>query len=130
MSDKLDASDVNVCLHTALRKFCDSSITSAAYNLIHLICEANLKPKHCAWHLLGELVAEQMNAGREPLVSIRSAISNLDDQFFERVTKPRREQGKQGDPKSSRLWLHTLQCTLKCFSDGDLQSFVSLLEES
>ena len=35
MTDELRPEDVGCCIHTALRKACDSRITSIAYNLVH-----------------------------------------------------------------------------------------------
>ena len=125
---KLEGTDVCICLHTALRKYCDSKITSAAYNLIHLICNTKLKPKHCPWHLFGDMVAEIMSAGQRPLMAVKHSIHHLDDQYFKRVIEPRRKKGKSAYPKDARTWLHALQCTLECFDEHDLGAFVALLE--
>ena len=126
---ELDGNDVCVCLHTALRKYCDSKITSAAYNLIQMICNMKkLKPKANAWTMLGDRIAEMINEGKAPLSATKIAIRQLDKMFSERVTRPRHRKGKR-PPGDSLTVLHALQCTLLCFEDDDLEGFVALLEK-
>ena len=61
MTNQIDKNDVCIAMHTALRKYCDSDITSAIYNLIHLIHD--MKPRKLnAWLILGELVADRLNS--------------------------------------------------------------------
>jgi len=128
--EKWEGSDVCVAIHTAMRKLCDSKITSAAYNLIHLICQANLKAKYSPWRLYGDLLAEHLN--KNPEVDIANiamrAANSLDDKYYERIVVPRREKGKESYPDGVRNWLHALQCTLQCFNEGDWAATVAYLE--
>lgn len=126
---KFEGTDVCMCMHTALRKYCDSNITSAAYNLIHLICDSSVKPKHSPWRLLGRLTANRLNASVAPIPAVMAAVDNLDDAYFDHVVTPRRKKGK-GWPKGARQWLYALQCTLQCFDESDWEGLVALLERN
>jgi hypothetical protein len=126
---KWDGSDVCVAVHTAMRKLCDSKITSAAYNLIHLICAAKLKAKHSPWRLFGAVLAEHLN--HDPKVDAaniaKRAANSLDDLYYERIAEPRRKEGKDAYPEGTRNWLHALQCTLQCFDEDDWAAAVAYL---
>lgn len=122
--ETFDGSDVCVCLHTALRKSCDSHITSAAYNLIHMI---RVEPeKFNAWRIYGDIVAQLMSKGEKPLPAAKKAIELTDDAFYKEVEKARPAEGRP--PEGSTAALHALLCTLRCFDANDWAGFVSYLE--
>ncbi len=85
----IEGIDACVCMHTALRKCCDSKITSAAYNLIHII---DIRPeKFDAWRILGNLVAEGMNRSDvnwSGSVALASAVEKLLDEFHGFMLRP------------------------------------------
>jgi hypothetical protein len=123
---ELDGSDACVLMHTALRKLCDSKITSAVYNLVHLICD--YEPEHFSpWRLLGELVAFNMRRGASPEDALRAAHRVLGDAMNERIVK-RREAGEE--PASEvRQALSALEYTMACFSDEDWAGMAGYLAE-
>jgi hypothetical protein len=124
----LDSSDACMLMHTALRKACDSKITSAAYNLIHLI---ELKPdRYNPWLLLGELVADKRNAGMKPVTALQQSIVAMSDIFQDRLRKARDSTAETvAVPDNARQWMLVLQCTLECFDKNDLEGMASYLEE-
>ena len=124
-----DGSDVCVAIHTAMRKYCDTPITTAAYNLIHLICEAKLKAKHSPWRLFGDSIAEHLNHNPEVDVAniAKRAANSLDDLYFKHIAAPRRKEGKDAFPKGVRHWLYALQGTLRCFDESDWAGAVEYL---
>lgn len=120
----LEAFDVCNFTHTALRKQCDSKITSAAYNLIHLI---DVKPSRFdAWLFYGGLVAEKLRAGMAPVLAVRQAAETLDDMFFARVIRPAREKDERL-PDHAQTIMHALYCTFACFSAGDWEGMAAYL---
>lgn len=112
----LTAQDVCVCMHTALRKICSSKITSAAYNLIHLI--KNIQPPELdPWVMFGELVAKELRSNKtEPYKAIETAVSCLEDTWFDAQQKAT-PAFMCGD---ARTWMYTLLCTLRCFETIDI----------
>lgn len=126
MTEPLNGADACIIMHTALRKCCDSKITSAAYHLIQLI---NIEPpEQNAWRILGNMVAKMINMGLEPLVALRRAVRHLNDEFCREVVKP----ANQGGPKeveNARATMHALQCTLECFDETDLQGMAGYLDD-
>lgn len=81
----MTGSDACVCMHTALRKLCDSRITSAAYNFIHILCDMDELGDLNPWLVLGEFVAEEINKGRKPYVALTMAAGYLDRKFSEKI---------------------------------------------
>lgn len=127
--EEIRAEDVCVCMHTALRKCCDSKITSAAYSLIHLICSLGLKPdRFNPWILLGQLVADKLNATppTPPVAALRRIIaSNALETAFYAATRENKKELPDG--ATTAMW--ALQSTLACFSDTDLDGIVTYLTE-
>jgi hypothetical protein len=113
----LDGPDVCACMHTALRKCCDSPITSAAYNLIYLIDLPEFDP----WQFYGGLVAELLGAGEKPVEAAVGAARTLEDKYMSFV----REKG--GNPR--RQALLALSCTFECFNEKDWEGFAAFLAE-
>ncbi len=64
--ETLQVEDACMLMHTAMRKICDSKITSCMYNLVHLICAANLNEDLDVWLIFGGEVAANINAGMAP----------------------------------------------------------------
>jgi hypothetical protein len=123
---KLDYADVCSLMHTALRKCCDSKITSAAYNLVHTI---DIKPEMWdPWRLLGKIVARRMNeSGNKPVEALKIGIEHLDDQWQEIAA--REWEAHREPPDNARSTMSVLACILKCFDESDLEGMVSYLDD-
>jgi hypothetical protein len=120
---QLAPNDACVCMHTALRKCCDSRITSAAYNLIHLI---HIEPsKWNAWVMLGRLVVERMEGGKKPAEALQEAIERLEDAFYDQAMKSR--EAGESEPDQARSIMYALRCTLECFSPKDIEGMAEFL---
>lgn len=137
MNDKkiedIRGNDVCMCLHTALRKCCDSRITTAAYNLVHLICDSQLPEEYDPWRLYGELVAIELNKPHRVVARSKADIQScaitaakrLDDTFMGRRAAAR-EAGVT-IPSRCTTSLHALVSTLECFDAKDWKGFVGYL---
>lgn len=122
--EPLEGFDVCMYLHTALRKSCDSSITSAAYNLIHMI---DFQPrKFDPWWAYGNIVARLIQNKKKPLEAAKAAVELLDREFCD-VRNKARDAG-EGFPDGCMQAMHALKCTLECFDANDWAGFVSYLE--
>lgn len=136
---EVQGNDACVMMHTALRKCCDSKITSAAYNVIHLLCEMDFKPhKFSPWRMYGTLVAERLkappsNPGLPKGLKLtrgasicKRAVADLDDRFVAvlREAKEKREV----IPDNCRSALYALLCVLECFDDKDWIGMAAYLE--
>lgn len=122
----LDGSDVCVAIHTALRKVCGSKITSAAYNLIHLIVTPPRLEKLNPWTLLGKSVADRMADGTDPAQALRLAVGGLGDAYYEALdTMP----SLSADRGNTVAQLHALTCTFQCFTDDDYECAAAYLYE-
>lgn len=120
--------DACMVMHTALRKCCDSKITSAVYNLVHLICAMNIKPEQLdPWRLLGELVVEQMTNDGAPAVALRRAAKKLTDRYMDRYCEAR-DKGL-ALPSEQLCAMHALACSLACFDDKDWAGMAEYLSE-
>ena len=120
----LEAEDACGLMHTALRKCCDSKITSAAYHLIQMI---SIKPELWdPWRLLGKIVARRMNeSGNTPFDALKIAVGHLDeawDDIWEKEHNASREP-----PSGARNALYALTCILDLFSEEDLRGMSSYL---
>lgn len=120
----IDGPDACCMMHTALRKCCDSTITSAVYNMIHLV---DVKPtKFCPWHLFGELVADQIVAGYSPVDAIHNAYSKWKDKFDDIYMAAKNKS--EPVPDNVFNWFYSLYCSMGCFSESDwigMSSFLS-----
>ncbi len=125
-TEKLTGADACVCMHTALRKCCDSKITSAAYNLIHMI---NFKPdKFDPWRFFGGLVAERVNHGEKPASAVQAAIDELSDRFLDQLdSKENRALPRAELPDGALNALYALRCIFQCFSKGDITAVAAYL---
>lgn len=127
---KVDGAEACVRMHTALRKICDSKITSAAYNLVHLI--ADRQPAEVnGWRIFGNLVAGNLERNLDPPAAVRAALGALDGAYEEAVGRWRApEKGAsrvEGD--HARVALLALRCTFQCFDDADLHGVAGYLAE-
>ncbi len=116
-------------MHTALRKVCDSKITSSVYNMVHLV---EVKPeKYDPWRYLGQLVADRLNKGEKPVSALKAAHAELEDKFLDLWLEGRRKDYDQPcePPDDARLWMHALSCAMHCFSPEDWEGMASYLGE-
>ena len=121
--EPITGSDACVMMHTALRKVCDSKITSSVYNMIHLI---DVKPERFdTWRLLGQLVADRLAKGEKPVEALRRAHRELENALHERVVAARR--GTEEAPSNATTWLYALSCAMHCFSKEDWEGMASYL---
>ena len=126
--EKLEGNDACMLMHTALRKLCDSKITSAAYNLVYLV---DVEPhKFDPWRFFGQLVADHLNerVAHTPANAVKLAIEELDDAYWGNVTGPARER-RETIPDDAQTWLHALSCTLQCFDAKDVESMAGFLAD-
>jgi len=110
-------------MHTALRKACDSKITSCVYNLIHLI---DIKPqKFDPWRFLGQLVADKLNAGEKPAAALRAAHKEFEDKFLDVFHDAKKKD--EVAPDDVRTWMYALSSAMHCFSKQDWEGMASYL---
>ncbi len=127
----LEGADVCGMMHTALRKIADSHATSAAYNLVHLICETRFSPrKFDPWRVYGDLVAKSIDEctarGEKlvnPYIMCKLAAEALPDAVF------RLEDRKQDEkmPSNARCAMYALQSVFRCFDEEDWTAMASYL---
>lgn len=128
MSDeeRIEGTDVCVCIHTALRKACDSPETSLLYNLIHMV--SDLPVTMDPWRFFGAQIAEVLNKGKEnrltkPGLVIRNVAAQLDDSWFDTFHK----LPHNADYDRCRVAAKTLYCALKLCDDGDFEAMAAYL---
>lgn len=109
------ADEVGAALHTALRKVCDSTPTSLAWNLIYL-CDH-------AWSAYLRFVADRLVKGEKPFEAAKAAAVDLHD-VYNRVDHPWLAEPHGGNEQFA------LSCSLKLFSEVDWRCFVSYLADS
>jgi hypothetical protein len=129
---KMTGADACVAMHTALRKCCDSPITSVAYNLIHMIGDAEIKPRSLdPWLMLGEMMAEQLAKGPGHSVEIVIEFAGKEELLrrWAATNDARRKAGRPDAPTRASNALHALVCTLRCFSRADIEGMTTYLDE-
>lgn len=115
--EKIDGGDACVMMHTALRKCCDSHITTAAYNLIHLL---DVKPAEVdPWRVFGDSVAYSRNLGMKASDVIQTNIVEFERTF--EVAKTKHERAGQTVPREAERAFWALYSILRCFHEGDIQ---------
>lgn len=127
-------SDACVCMHTALRKRADSSITSAAYNLIHVICDTGIKPtKFDPWRLYGDLVAGHINdpktSDQTEVHACQLAHGALERVWSDIVMEHRKKEHPSPIPNIARPCMYALYTTMKCFDQDDWEAMAEYLKE-
>jgi len=121
--EPMTGSDACVCMHTALRKCCDSKITSCVYNLVHLV---DVEPERFdPWRFLGQLVAARVNKGQKPEDALMDAHVEFEDKFLDSL-----DGDKHGGlPREATAWMYALSCAMHCFSTRDFQGMAAYLAE-
>ena|SRR5271170_3745045 len=120
--EAIEGNDACMLMHTALRKCCDSKITSSVYNMVHLV---DVKPdKFNPWGFYGRLVADRLNKGEEPEGALKAAHTELEDKFLDFWCEPSKEGDK---PAHARTWLYALSCAMHCFSKRDWEGMAAFL---
>jgi len=123
--EAMEGNDACMLMHTALRKCCDSKITSSVYNLIHLI---DLKPeKYDPWRMLGQLVADRLSKGEDPTLALKAAHAELEDKFLDLWCDDKQKGANL--PDDARTWLYALSCAMHCFGARDWEGMASFLSE-
>lgn len=122
---KLEGNDACMLMHTALRKSCDTKITSCLYNLIHLV---DIKPhKFDPWRFLGQLVADKVNSGEKPVAALKSSHQEFQVKFLDLVQDAREKS--EAVPEDVRMWLYAISCVMHCFSKQDWEGMASYLAD-
>jgi hypothetical protein len=122
---EMTGSDACLMMHTALRKCCDSKITSCVYNLVHLI---DVKPaKFDPWRFFGEQVAYRVNAKIPPKQVVEYVYERYRDSFMELLEKA--ERAGDRPPREAMTWMLALDCALACFTKDDWAEMVEYLGE-
>ncbi len=131
--EPLEGNDACIAMHTALRKCCDSPITSAAYNLVHLVCGMDFgSDEQDPWRIYGRLVADSINGVYErkekllnPYIPCKLNIEKLEDAFHELQVRLRKNDARL--PDNAREALYALTGVFKCFDTEDWQGMASYL---
>lgn len=124
----MDGSEACALIHTALRKCCDSKITSAAYNVIRMIETPRHLDRVNPWRLLGKAVAKRLDEDAKPVVALRAAVDHLLDDYYDELDKMPYSE-REGARNKTIDQLHALQCTFQCFSKDDLVGASWFLKE-
>lgn len=134
--EEITGDDCCVAIHTALRKCCESKITTATYNLVFLIGDLKLPARWDPWLAFGKLVARRINANaaageQVSAVVCRDAIQYAIGQLEAPFTKLRsiaREKNRV-IPEGHHHALYALRYTLQCLRPDDIESMAALLVE-
>lgn len=118
--EKLEGNDVCVCIHTALRKACDSKPTSLLYNLIHMM---NLDTPMEPWRFFGAAVAERLGGKKKPAEIIAALSEDFFDVWFEKFMQQRGEKGFDEAEQQAQ----TLSCALQLCDKGDFEGMAAYL---
>lgn len=120
MTERLEGHDVCCLIHTALRKCADSPITTAAYNLIHVI---HVKSERFdPWLMFGTMVAERLQ-DMTPQEAFAHALEGFDDRFFSLADH------SSDYPDGCRHLAWALEGVLRCFSKADIAAAAAYLED-
>jgi hypothetical protein len=100
--------DLGLLLHTALRKLCNSRVTSAAYNVIHLLVDHDRE----SWSVHLNAVWDELES-RKPKTpeEVRDAVKIASTQRMGCVS----------------AGTNALYCLFLMFSDEDFQGYVGFL---
>jgi hypothetical protein len=124
--EPMTGSDACVYMHTALRKACDSKITSSVYNMVHLV---KVEPhKYDPWRFFGQLVADRLNNGEKPWSAVVGAHAELENKFLDLLYP---DVGRKPDdvPREATTWLYAFSCAMCCFSKRDWEGMAAYLKE-
>lgn len=128
MSQKklIPEAELGAALHTALRKACDSTPTSLAYNLVSLIDDSSrLRAawglyRARAWHHLSGVGVEVV----DPVNCLKLAAADLGFHGPEDVWRENRGYIEKAGPALTALLI-----TFEGFDDGDWEGFAAYLIE-
>lgn len=137
MRKEMSGSDACLMMHTALRKCCDSKITSCLYNLVHLV---DVRPeKFDPWKIYGLIVADLVNARLPPKDSVKMARERLRERFnsvMEHAERDRRDRAIAREtsipveaPREATTWMFAIDCALACFTEPDWEAMSEYLGE-
>lgn len=108
--------DASLMMHAALRKCCDSKISSALYNFIYL--QDNLSNELHPWIVFANQIAMRI-------------ISNNNDsriEVFHDIISEDYELMNGFSQKSPGLYIHnTLFCILHCFNNDDIINMLAYI---
>lgn len=123
---RIQGSDACVMMHAALRKVCDSKITSSVYNMVHLI---GVKPDEFdPWRFFGQLVADQLNLHvKKPVEALKTAHTEFEDKVLNALHEAKTKGVEP--PAEARTWLYALSCAMACFSANDWAGMAAYLGE-
>jgi hypothetical protein len=112
---KIEEDYLGMCLHTALRKLCDSAPTSIMWNVFDLL------PRPIWSWYLDELWSKLKDVeSKEVALKIIKEVSL--DGFID--YDKRRAMGE-----NTMQWMNLMQCSFKLFSDGDWEGYTYWLFE-
>jgi hypothetical protein len=111
---KFNDPDLGVALHTALRKCCDSSPTSTAWNLLYEL-------KGDQWTELLDTIRAEF----KPFKFVKGGKSH-DDQLAAQLKKA----VLSWEPWGKGHICVALHCVFRCFSDNDWYGFAGFLTEA
>ncbi len=137
MRREMTGGDACLMMHTALRKCCDSKITSCLYNLVHLV---DIRPeKFDPWRIYGGIVADLVNARLPPKVAVKTAHERLRERFnsvMEHAERDRQARSIAREtslpveaPREATTWMFAIDCALACFADSDWEAMAEYLGE-
>lgn len=106
--------ECGAAMHTALRKVCDSKITSLAYNVVRLV--------DAGWSAYARLVAAELAAGSQPVAAAKTAAAKLDH------LDERQEGNEWLTKEKARSEQMALVCTFALFTPIDWECFAAYLE--
>lgn len=121
--EPMTGNDACMLMHTAMRKCCDSHITSLLYNAVHL---CDVKPQEQSpWSFFGKLVAGHVASGVKPSPAIKQAAAELRDRFDDHL-RALKDQGEKVN-EDARTWCMVLVCSMKCFKELDFVAMAGFL---
>jgi hypothetical protein len=135
---QLTAHEACYAMHCALRKVCDSPLTSALYNLVHL-CESPVDSIQSPWEFFGEKVAVCMNEGLDPVEAVEKCIGakgsswdRLGSTYLDYL-RAAREKGpmrlNEDAEGKLRQWGYAFESMLRCLSKDEIGRMAAYLAE-
>lgn len=137
MKKEITGADASLMMHTALRKCCDSKITSCLYNLVHLV---DVRPdKFDPWRIYGAIVADLVNARLPPKDSVKLAHERFRERFISVIEYAERDRQARSiaretsippeAPREAMTWMYAIDCALACFAESDWAAMAEYLGE-
>lgn len=118
--EALNEYDICLCTRVALRKYCTSPPTTAAYNIILIMLKSE-GGFRSGWEVFCKVLAEELNQGFSRVVAVDSALFKFEvrwlDQFPDRKAPP-----------IPHALVKALKAVLQSLSSSDWQVALSLLD--